>query len=52
MIQTYSILQDSLVTGTITNYTLNFNPVNPIPANGSIQIGYPQQIVLQDGAFT
>jgi hypothetical protein len=52
MITTYSITQDSLVTGALTNYTLRFTPVNPLPPTGSIQIGYPQQIVLKDGPFT
>ena len=36
MITTYGIEQDSLVTGALTNYTLHFTPVNPLPSKGSI----------------
>ena len=36
MITTYGIEQDSLVNGALTNYTLHFTPVNPLPSKGSI----------------
>lgn len=51
-LQVYTIEQDSLKANEITSYTISFTPVNPIPATGSIQMTYPQQISLTEGAAT
>lgn len=37
----YSIEQGSLVSDAVTVYKINFTPVNPLPATGSIQMTYP-----------
>lgn len=36
----------------ITEYTLTFTPINGLPQSGSIQITYPEQIVMTDGDAT
>lgn len=52
MLQIYSLAQGSLVPAALTNYTIMFTPVNPLPSTGSIQLTYPQQIALNDGYST
>jgi len=51
-IVTYNLFQDSLQNGAANNYTITFDPVNALPATGSIKLVYPNQITLPDGALT
>jgi len=51
-IQVYNLFQDSLQNSAVNNYTISFNPVNALPATGSIKLIYPAQISLPDGAAT
>lgn len=48
----YNIAQGALTADTLTEYTISFTPQNAIPPKGSIQMTYPQQISLVDGAAT
>jgi hypothetical protein len=40
-IQVYNLFQDSLQNSAVNNYTISFNPVNALPATGSIKLIYP-----------
>lgn len=51
-IMTYNLFQDSLQNSVDNNYTITFNPVNALPAQGSIKLVYPPQISLADGVNT
>lgn len=51
-ILTYNLFQDSLQNSVSNNYTITFNPVNALPATGSIKLVYPAQISLADGVAT
>jgi len=46
----YSIEQGTLEAESVTDYHIKFTPHNAIPTTGSIQMTYPQQITLIDGA--
>lgn len=48
----YDILQGTKEADQPTEYTIFFTPHNGIPSTGSIQMTYPQQISLVDGAAT
>jgi hypothetical protein len=51
-LKVYNISQESLVPLAITSYTITFEPVNQLPQAGSIQVTYPSQILLTEGAST
>lgn len=37
----YNLFQDSLQNSARNNYTITFNPINALPATGSIKLVYP-----------
>ena len=51
-LKVYNIQQESRVPLAITSYTITFEPVNQLPQSGSIQVTYPSQISLTEGAST
>ncbi len=47
-ILTYSLTQDSYISGATTTYTIKFTPTNKISDNGSIKITYPSTVEVDD----
>lgn len=48
----FSINQDVLTHSAPAKFTIVFTPINPMPATGSVQVTYPSQVTMIDGANT
>lgn len=48
----YDTEHSSLVPGSITEVYIRFHPVNGLPADGAIQVTYPEQLELTEGDAT
>jgi hypothetical protein len=51
-IEEFNLLQDNTRVAEITTYTIEFWPINPMPATGSIQVQWPSTINLIPDVFS
>ena len=42
----YSLAQSTLEHSELATYTIEFKPINPLPATGSVEIAYPSQVTM------